>query len=163
MKNKLKNELENELQAMQTEQVLRQLRPLRVVSLFDGISCGHVALERAGYDVSYYAAFEIDKYAKAISRYQYPNIKHYGDVMYADFTQFTDIDILIGGSPCQKFSIAQSKSRETEKGGIGWELFMKYVEAVRIIKPAYFLYENVASMHKNMRQYITEEEAVSRL
>ena len=131
---------------------------LRVVSLFDGISCGRVALERTGYAISYYAAYEIDKYAKAISRYQYPDIVHNGDVMLGDFTQFTDIDIIIGGSPCQKFSIAQSsKSREIEKGGVGWELFMKYVEAVRTIKPAHFLYENVASMHKNMRQYITEE------
>lgn len=131
---------------------------LRVVSLFDGISCGRVALERAGYSISYYAAFEIDRYAKAISRYQYPDILQHGDVMLADFTQFTGIDMVIGGSPCQKFSIAQSsKSREIEKGGTGWELFMKYVEAIKTIKPAHFLYENVASMHKNMRQYITEE------
>ena len=130
---------------------------LKVVSLFDGISCGREALERTGYAVSYYAAYEIDKYARAISRYQYPDIEHHGDVMDAGFTRFSDIDLIIGGSPCQKFSIARSKGREIEKGGSGWELFMKYVEAVRTIKPAYFLYENVASMHKNMRQYITEE------
>ena len=130
---------------------------LRVVSLFDGISCGRVAIERAGYTVSYYAAFEIDKYARSISRYRYPDIEHHGDVMLADFSQFKDIDIVIGGSPCQKFSIARSAGREVERGGVGWELFMKYVEAVRVIKPKYFLYENVASMHRNMRQYITEE------
>ena len=152
--------MEDNLRAVQEIQAVQRTRKsqaLRVVSLFDGISCGRLALERQGYAVSYYAAFEIDKYAKAISRHQYPDILHLGDVMTADFAGFTDIDVVVGGSPCQKFSIAQSKSREIEKGGMGWELFMKYVEAVRTIKPAYFLYENVASMHKNMRQYITEE------
>ena len=134
---------------------------LRVVSLFDGISCGCVALERAGYSISYYAAFEIDKYAKSISRYNYPDIEQCGDVMDADFSQFTDIDLLIGGSPCQRFSIAQSSSRETEKdSGIGWQLFMKYVEALRTLQPTYFLYENVNSMHKNIKAYITEELGV---
>jgi len=130
---------------------------LKVVSLFDGIACGRLALERTGYTVSSYVAFEIDKYAKSISRYNYPDIKHLGDVMAADFSQFTDIDIVMGGSPCQKFSIAQCNEREIDKGGTGWELFMKFVEAVKVINPRYYLYENVASMHKNIRQYITEE------
>jgi len=129
---------------------------LRVVSLFDGISCGRVALEQSGYAVSYYAAFEIDKYAKAVSRYNYPDTEQHGDVMHADYRRFTNIDMVIGGSPCQTFSIAKNQ-RDTEKGGIGWVLFMKYVEALRMIGPRYFLYENVASMHKNIREYISEE------
>jgi DNA (cytosine-5)-methyltransferase 3A len=132
-------------------------KSLRVVSLFDGICCGRVALEQAGYAVSYYAAFEIDKYAISISRYNFPDIIRCGDVMDADFRRFSNIDLLIGGSPCTTFSVARSKGRETEKGGAGWELFMKYAKALKVIKPCYFMYENVASMHKNIRNYISEE------
>jgi DNA (cytosine-5)-methyltransferase 3A len=129
---------------------------LEVVSLFDGISCGRAALEQAGYAVSYCAAYEIDKYAKSISRYNYPDIEQFGDVMDADFRKFSNIDLLIGGSPCQTFSIAKN-GRDTEKGGFGWILFMKYVEALKTISPRYFMYENVASMHKNIREYISDE------
>lgn len=127
-----------------------------VVSLFDGISCGRLAFERAGIKVDSYKAFEIDKYAKSISRYNYPDIEHYGDVLNADFSQFTDVDFVIGGSPCTFWSIAKN-NRETDKNGMGWKLFMKFIEAVKIIKPKYFLYENVASMPKNIKEYITEE------
>ena len=136
-------------------------KKLRVVSLFDGISCGRAALEIAGYSVSYYAAYEIDKYAKSISRYNYPDIEQHGDVMDADFSMFSDIDLVIGGSPCTTFSIARSnKGRETEKGGIGWQLFMRYAEAVRIIKPKFWLYENVNSMSKSLKAHISEELGV---
>ena len=67
---------------------------LNIVSLFDGISCGRAALERAGFAVNSYAAFEIDKYARAISRYNYPDIVQCGDVLDADFTQFAGYDIV---------------------------------------------------------------------
>ncbi len=129
---------------------------VNVVSLFDGISCGRLAFEKAGIKVGAYSAFEIDKYAKAVSCYNYPDIKHYGDVLEADFSQFTDVDFVIGGSPCTFWSIAKN-NRETDKNGIGWKLFMKFIEAVKIIKPKYFLYENVASMPENIKEYITEE------
>jgi len=115
-----------------------------VVSLFDGISCGRVALDRAGYAVLAYEAYEIDKYAKAISRYNYPSIAHHGDVLDADFRQFTDYDLVMGGSPCTFWSIAKH-NREVDKDGMGWKLFMRFVEAVWQIQPRYFLYENVAS------------------
>ena len=131
---------------------------LKVVSLFDGISCGRVALERTGHAVSSYTAFEIGKYARAISRYNYPDIQQHGDVMEANFTKYAGANLVMGGSPCTTFSIAKN-SRETDKneGGIGWQLFKRFVEAVRIIQPQYFMYENVASMHKNIRQYISNE------
>lgn len=81
--------------------------------------------------------------------------------MDEDFNRFKEIDLVIGGSPCQKFSIAQNTARETEKdNGIGWQLFMKFVEAIKTIRPTYFIYENVNSMHRNIRQYITEELGV---
>ena len=131
-------------------------RGLNVVSLFDGISCGRLALDRAGYAVSSYAAFEIDKYASAISRYHYPDIARHGDVLDADFNRFTDADLVIGGSPCQSWSIAKT-NREVDRSGIGWKLFMRFAEAVRRIKPRFFLYENVASMHGDIREYISGE------
>jgi len=69
---------------------------------------------------------------------------------------FADFDIVMGGSPCTFWSIAKV-NREIDKGGIGWKMFMRFVEAVRQVKPKYFLYENVASMPKNIKEYISEE------
>lgn len=73
---------------------------LRVLSLFDGISCGRVALDKANISVSEYNAFEIEENAIKISRYNYPNIKRYGDVFSTDFKGFNGVDLLMGGSPC---------------------------------------------------------------
>ena len=129
---------------------------LRIVSLFDGISCGRVALERAGCTIMSYIAFEIDKYAKAISQYNYADIAQCGDVMDAEFSQFKGYDIVMGGSPCTFWSIAKHH-REVDKDGMGWQLFMRFVEAVRQIQPQYFLYENVASMPNNIKDYISNE------
>ena len=132
---------------------------LKVVSLFDGISCGRVALERAGYAVSAYHAFEIDKFARAVSRHNYPDIVQHGDVLGFDFLRLADnnIDLVIGGSPCTFWSIAKSYNREIDKNGMGWKLFMRFVDAVRQIRPRHFLYENVASMPANIKAYISEE------
>ena len=130
-----------------------------IVSLFDGISCGRVALDRAGTAVNSYSAFEIDKYARAISRYNYPDIQQCGDVLDADFSRFTGYDFVMGGSPCTFWSIAKT-NREIDKSGIGWKLFMRFVEAVRVISPRFFLYENVASMPQSIKGYITEELGV---
>jgi len=127
-----------------------------VVSLFDGISCGRLAIENAGFAVSDYEAFEIDKYPRSISRYHYPDIKHHGDVMDSDFHQFSDYDLVIGGSPCTFWSIAK-QNREIDKSGMGWQLFMSFVKAVYQIQPHYFVYENVASMPSNIKDYISDE------
>lgn len=132
---------------------------VNVVSLFDGISCGRVAFEEVGIKIGSYHAFEIDKYAKAISKYNYPEIIQHGDVFNADFSKFIGADFVIGGSPCTFWSIAK-KDREIDKNGMGWKLFMKFIEAIKIIKPKWFLYENVASMPKNIKSYISEELGV---
>ncbi len=95
---------------------------MKVLSLFDGISCGMVALERAGIPVENYAAFEIDKYAIQVSKKNYPQIKQRGNVFDGDFTNFKDYDLLLGGSPCTYWSIAK-KSRETTANGEGFRLF----------------------------------------
>jgi DNA (cytosine-5)-methyltransferase 3A len=79
-------------------------------------------------------------------------------VLDADFYIFADkgIDLVIGGSPCTFWSIAKN-NREVDKNGIGWKLFMRFVEAVRQIQPRYFLLENVASMPSGIKTYISEE------
>jgi len=93
---------------------------MKVLSLFDGISCGMVALERAKIPVERYVAYEIDENAIKISKKNYPQIEHCGDVFTADFTQYKDFDLLIGGSPCTYWSIAKNhKERETTPYGRG--------------------------------------------
>lgn len=129
---------------------------MKIVSLFDGIACGHVALDRARIPVEQYAAFEIDRFAKSISRYNYPHIEHCGDVLEGDFRRFQNIDMVMGGSPCTFWSIAKM-NREVDKSGVGWKLFMCFMDAVRQIQPQYFIYENVASMPNTIREYISEE------
>ena len=75
-------------------------KELNVVSMFDGISCGRVALERAGFKIGNYYAYEIEPNAISISKYNYPDIKHMGDVFSTDFSKYEDVDLLMGGSPC---------------------------------------------------------------
>lgn len=129
---------------------------LKVLSLFDGISCGRIALERAGFEVERYVAYEIDKYAIQISKKNYPDIEHMGDVTTADFTQYKGFDLLIGGSPCTYWSIAK-KDRETTSEGIGFELFMHYVRAWKESGCKWFLYENNYSIHPDIKAEITKQ------
>lgn len=129
---------------------------MKVLSLFDGISCGMVALERAGIQVDRYVAYEIDENAIKISQKNYPQIEHCGDVTTADFTQYKDFDLLIGGSPCTYWSIARNhKERETTPDGIGGQLFMQYYRAIIESKPKFFLYENNVSINKKIKDFIT--------
>lgn len=127
---------------------------MNVLSLFDGISCGMVAIERAGIPVDRYVAYEIEPNAIKISRKNYPQIEHCGDVTTADFTQYQGFDILIGGSPCQSLSIVQSKTRQHLDGKS--KLFFEFVRALEEVKPRYFLFENVASMNEESKMAISE-------
>lgn len=131
-------------------------KDLKILSLFDGMACGMLAMQKAGATVSKYYAYEIDKYAIQTATHNFPMIKECGDVFEADFTQYKDIDYLIGGSPCTYWSIAQKNNRETEASGLGWELFSQYVRALNEVKPKFFIYENNKSMSKTIRQSITE-------
>ncbi len=128
---------------------------MKVLSLFDGISCGRIALERAGIDVEKYDAFEIDKYAVAVSKNNYPDIVHHGNVFDGDFTKFKGYELLLGGSPCTYWSIAK-KGRETTADGEGFRLFMEYVRALRESECKYFLYENNHSIHQNIKDEISK-------
>ncbi len=88
---------------------------MNVLSLFDGMSCGRIALERAGTPVDNYYASEIDKYAIEVSDNNYPNIIRLGDVRDLDTHSLPKIDILIGGSPCTNFSFAGKRAGMTTK------------------------------------------------
>lgn len=129
---------------------------MKILSLFDGISCARVALERAGIPVEAYYASEIDKYAIQVSQKNYPDIEHIGSV--TEVTGYTDIDLLIGGSPCQDLSIAKRdrKGLDGERSGLFWE----YVRILKEVKPKYFILENVASMPKEAKEIITRELGV---
>ena len=132
---------------------------MKVLSLFDGISCGMAALERAGINVERYDAFEIDKYAIKVSEKNYPQIVHHGDVFGGNFADFKGYDLLLGGSPCTYWSIAKA-GRETTPDGMGGKLFMEYVRALRESGCKYFLYENNNSIHQNIKDFISEQLGV---
>lgn len=129
---------------------------MKVLSLFDGISCGMVALDRAGIKVDRYVAYEIEPNAIKISRKNYPQIEHCGDVTTADFTQYKDFDLLIGGSPCQGFSIAGKQLNFKDSRS---KLYFEFERALREIKPKYFLLENV-KMKKEFSDIISQRLGV---
>lgn len=130
---------------------------MKVVSLFDGISCGRVALERVGLPISRYVAFEIDQNAVNCSSWNYPDIEYRGSVVGADFSEFKDIDIVMGGFPCQDLSLAGNRKGLTGKRS---SLFWYLAEAIEIIKPRYFLVENNVGMPKEAKETITKELGV---
>lgn len=138
---------------------------MKVLSLFDGISCGMVALERANIPVERYVAYEIEPNAIKISEKNYPEIERCGDVTEANFKQYEGFDLLIGGSPCTNFSCSKNhkakvaKERNTEEGE-GWRLFLQYARALREARPKYFLYENNFRNPKAITEAISEELGV---
>ena len=129
---------------------------MRVISLFDGISCGYEALQRAGIKIDEYIAYEIDKNAIKISQKNHPDIKQMGSVIDADFKQYQGFDILMGGSPCQGFSIAGKQLNFKDPRS---KLFFEFERALHEIKPKYFLLENVA-MKKEFEEIISSRLGV---
>ncbi len=126
---------------------------MKILSLFDGISCARVALKKAKIHVEEYHASEIDKYAIEISQKNYPDIYQHGSV--TDFKGGEHyFDLLIGGSPCQDLSIAKKnrKGLDGERSGLFWE----YVRILKEVKPKYFILENVNSMPKEAKELITK-------
>lgn len=148
---------------------------MNVLSLFDGISCGQIALERAGIKVDKYYASEICEYSIKITKKNYPSTIEIGDVREVTKEKIdSKIDLLIGGSPCQNFSFAGKMNGASTKDKVkiitleqylsfkeqGFEfdgysyLFWEYVRLLKEIKPKYFLLENV-KMAKEWEQVIT--------
>jgi len=111
-----------------------------VLSLFDGISCGQIALNRVGIEYDNYFASEIDKHAIAVTQHNYPNTKQLGSVTEVKGSDLPKIDLLIGGSPCQGFSIAGKKLNFDDDRS---KLFFEFVRLKNELNPKYFLLENV--------------------
>ena len=132
---------------------------MKVLSLFDGISCGMVALERVGINVERYVAYEIEENAIKVSKNNYPQIEHCGNVFDADYAKYKNFDLLIGGSPCTFWSISK-RDRETTSEGQGYKLFQQYVKALEEVKPKFFLYENNHKIPKEIQDQITKELGV---
>jgi DNA (cytosine-5)-methyltransferase 3A len=149
---------------------------MNVLSLFDGMSCGQIALNRLGIKYDNYFASEIDKYAMEVTKKNYPNTKHIGSVVGVKGEELPKIDLLIGGSPCQSFSFAgkmkgmSTKSNEKilslerylelKENGFEFEgqsyLFWEFVRLLKETKPKHFLLENVM-MTKDWEWVITKE------
>lgn len=141
---------------------------INVVSMFDGIRSGYVALERVGIEVKNYFASEIDKHALVVADKNYPDAVNLGDVRHIAYGKLPKIDLLIGGSPCQSFSFAGKRAGMSTKENVeildletyldfkrqGFEfkgqsyLFWEFVYALRELKPKYFLLENVRMSKK---------------
>ena len=127
---------------------------MNILSLFDGISCAYLALQKANITIDNYYAYEIDKFALQVSKTRFPQIQHFGNVEGVDFLIHKDIDLLIGGPSCQDLSIAKQNrlGLKGERSKVFWE----FVRALKEVKPRYFLMENVASMSKEDKAVITE-------
>ena len=126
-----------------------------VLSLFDGMSCGQLALDTLGIKVNNYFASEIDPYAIKIAKKNYPNTKHIGSVVDVKGADLPKIDLLIGGSPCQSFSNAGERTGMDGKSKLFWE----FVRVLKETNPTYFLLENVR-MKKEWENIITEQLGV---
>jgi DNA (cytosine-5)-methyltransferase 3A len=138
---------------------------LNVLSLFDGGSCGQVALQRANIKVEKYYASEINPNSVKVTQKNYPNTIQLGDVTQLNKEKLLNlgkIDLLIGGSPCEDLTITAIDRKDINKGleGKKSKLFYNYVDALNIIKPKYFLLENVASMTKENIDIISSELGV---
>jgi DNA-cytosine methyltransferase len=136
---------------------------MNILSLFDGMSCGQIAINRLGIKYDNYFASEIDKYAMQVTKANYPDTKHIGSVVDVKGENLPKIDLLIGGSPCQSFSFAGKRKGmstacnqeiltlehylELKADGFEFEgqsyLFWEYMRLLKETKPKYFLLENV--------------------
>lgn len=130
---------------------------INVLSLFDGMSCGQIALNRAGIKYDNYFASEIDKYAIKVTMKNYPNTIQLGDVTQIKGKGLPKIDLLIGGSPCQGFSFAGKRLNFDDPRS---KLFFEFVRVLKDCNPRYFLFENVR-MNKKHKDVITKHVGVN--
>ena len=125
---------------------------MNVLSLFDGMSCGQIALQKSDFQVDKYFASEIDKYAIKVAKANYPDMVHLGDVQDVKADDLPQIDLLIGGSPCQGFSFAGKQLNFDDPRS---KLFWEFVRLLKELRPKYFLLENVKMKQQSM-DVITE-------
>ena len=126
---------------------------MKVLSLFDGMSCGQLALHRLGIKVDKYYASEIDKYAIQVTQANFPETIQVGDVCNLKAEDYQDIDLILAGSPCQGFSFAGKQLAFDDERSA---LFFEFIRLLKEIKPKYFLLENV-KMKKEFLEVITDQ------
>lgn len=129
---------------------------LNVLSLFDGMSCGRIALERAGIEVDNYYASEIKEEAIQVTQENYPSTIQLGDVKKIRGSDFKDIDLLIAGFPCQNISQAMKKEHRHGLKGDKSILFFEFYRILKEANPKFFLLENVSGMTKEDRETIDD-------
>ena len=126
---------------------------MKVLSLFDGMSCSQIALQSLGIEVDTYYASEVDKYAIEVTQTNFPDTVQVGDVAKLDPKDFADVSLIVSGSPCQGFSFAGKQLNFNDPRSA---LFFEFVRLLKAIKPKYFLLENV-KMKKEYQQVISEQ------
>lgn len=129
---------------------------MNILSLFDGMSCGQIALNKCEIKYDNYYASEIDPYSIKVTQANYPNTIQLGDITKLDTMNLPKINLLFGGSPCQSFSNAGDRTGFDGKSGLFWE----YVRVLKEVNPDYFLLENV-KMKKEWENIITEALGVN--
>jgi len=129
---------------------------MNVLSLFDGMSCGRLALDRLGIEVDNYYSAEIDKYAIQVSEDNYPDIIRLGDVCDVKAKDLPKIDLILAGSPCQGFSFAGKQLAFDDPRSA---LFFEFVRILKECEPKYFLLENV-KMKKEFLDIISQQVGV---
>jgi site-specific DNA-cytosine methylase len=130
---------------------------LNILSLFDGMSCGQIALNRMGIKYDKYFASEIDKHAIKVTMSNYPNTIQLGDITKITTDNLPKIDLICGGSPCQGFSFAGKGLNFNDPRS---KLFFEFVRLVKECKPKYFLLENV-NMVQSWQDIISEQLGVN--
>jgi DNA-cytosine methyltransferase len=126
---------------------------MNVLSLFDGISAAHVALDRADIKLDHYFASEIKPHAIKITQAMFPDTVQLGDIAKIDFSALPPIDLIVFGSTCQDLSVAKKERNGLDGKRSG--LFYRAIEAIRVCHPRWFLMENVASMKSDERNKIS--------
>lgn len=134
---------------------------MNVLSLFDGMSCGQIALNRAGIHYDRYVSSEIDKYAIKITQKNYPRTEQIGGVEHIITDQLLEIDMLLGGSPCQDLSNVNVYTNKRGVNGDKSRLFWEFVRILNDTNPQWFLFENVGSASKEDVEIIDRELGVS--
>ena len=127
---------------------------MNVLSLFDGMSCGQIALDKLNIKVDNYFASEIDKYAVKVAQHNYPNTKQLGNITEIKGIDLPRIDLLIGGSPCQDLSGLKNEGKGLN--GDKSKLFFEYLRLKKELNPKYFLLENVVPRRKEWKEQIDD-------
>lgn len=137
---------------------IKKIKPLNVLSMFDGMACARIALDNVGIPVAKYDAYEIEPNAIKVATKNYSDINEKGDVISATYSE-NEYDLIMGGSPCQSLSSSNVWLKDGEYGVEGTgksRLFWEYVRAIKTVKPKWFLFENVGSMKNKDKDIITE-------